>query len=100
MTELRLLGHDVLTVKQAGKANQRIPDPQVLAYAITLGRAVITLNRRHFIKLHTRTRPHRGIIVCTDDKNVTALAQRIQQAILRESTLDNKLIRVNKPRRP
>ena len=30
---LRALGHDVLTVQEAGKANQRISDPDVLAFA-------------------------------------------------------------------
>jgi Domain of unknown function (DUF5615) len=29
---LRLLGHDVLTVQEAGNANQKIPDDRVLAY--------------------------------------------------------------------
>jgi hypothetical protein len=31
--ELRRLGHDVLTSYEAGQANQKIPDDQVLAYA-------------------------------------------------------------------
>jgi Domain of unknown function (DUF5615) len=31
---LRQLGHDVLTVQDAGKAGQKIPDPDVLAFAI------------------------------------------------------------------
>ena len=30
---LRNLGHDVLTVQEAGKANQKIPDDEVLAFA-------------------------------------------------------------------
>jgi hypothetical protein len=30
---LRLLGHDVLTVQSAGKAGQKITDPEVLAFA-------------------------------------------------------------------
>ena len=32
---LRALGHDILTVQEAGKANQRIPDEDVLAFAIS-----------------------------------------------------------------
>jgi hypothetical protein len=31
--KLRRLGHDVLTSYEAGQANQKIPDDQVLAYA-------------------------------------------------------------------
>jgi Domain of unknown function (DUF5615) len=30
---LRALGHDVLTVQEAGKANQQIPDSDVLTFA-------------------------------------------------------------------
>nr|WP_309242617.1 DUF5615 family PIN-like protein [Limnofasciculus baicalensis] len=39
---LRQFGHDVLTVQEAGQANQRIPDNQVLAFATIQGRAVLT----------------------------------------------------------
>jgi hypothetical protein len=54
---LRSLGHDVLTAQQAGQANQAIPDSQVLAFAAAQGRAVLTFNRRHFVRLHQRTIP-------------------------------------------
>jgi hypothetical protein len=37
---LRALGHDVLTVQEAGRANQKIPDPDVLAFASSGKRAV------------------------------------------------------------
>ncbi|MFZ4730896.1 MAG: DUF5615 family PIN-like protein, partial [Pseudanabaena sp.] len=33
---LRTLGHDVLTVQEANKAEQKIPDNEVLSYAISL----------------------------------------------------------------
>ena len=39
--ELRLLGHDVLTANEAGRARQQISDAQVLAFAISQKRAVI-----------------------------------------------------------
>jgi hypothetical protein len=64
--ELRRLGYDVLTVPEAGQAGQ--PDPAVLAYAVGQGRAVLTHNRRHFIRLHRQSPFHCGIIVCTRDK--------------------------------
>ncbi|HAZ46475.1 MAG TPA: hypothetical protein DDW76_23225 [Cyanobacteria bacterium UBA11369] len=41
---LRTLGHDVLTVQEAGKANQKIPDEEVLAFAANNQRAVVTLS--------------------------------------------------------
>ncbi|WP_334311674.1 DUF5615 family PIN-like protein [Kamptonema animale] len=50
---LRFRGHDILTVQEAGKDNQKIPDEEVLAFAISKNRAVLTLNRRHFIRLHS-----------------------------------------------
>jgi hypothetical protein len=98
--ELRRLGHDVLTAQEAGQAGQKIPDPAVLAYVTRLGRAVLTHNRRHFIQLHKQTPVHGGIVVCTTDTDFLALAQRIHQALLTESPLDNKLVRVNKPATP
>jgi len=52
ITILRELGHNILTAQEAGKANQRIPDPEVLAYATQLHRTVITLNRHDFVNLH------------------------------------------------
>jgi hypothetical protein len=38
--ELRRLGHNVLTVFEAGNAEQAIPDDQVLEFAVSLGRVV------------------------------------------------------------
>jgi predicted nuclease of predicted toxin-antitoxin system len=95
---LRQLGYDVLTSFEAGKANQGIPDPEVLAFAISQERTLITINRRDFIKLHFANSEHFGIIVCTKDDNFKALAQRIDQ-ILIENRGDCacKLLRVYKP---
>lgn len=49
---LREYGHDVLTAQEAGKADQKIPDEDVLAYSTEFKRAVLTSNRKHFIRLH------------------------------------------------
>ena len=98
--ELRNLGHDVLRAQEAGQANQKIPDDQVLAFAISHGRAVITHNRRDFKKLHKLSPSHAGIIVCTLDKDSPALAQRVHQAIQNQISLTGILIRVIKPAKP
>ena len=98
--ELRVLGHDVLTALEAGQANQQIADPNVLAFACKLGRAVITNNRWHFVRLHRTTPSHEGIVVCKEDDDFIALAQRIHQALLLEATLVNKLIRIRRPPNP
>lgn len=103
VAQLRSMGHDVLTAQQAGQANQAIPDSLVLAFATAQGRAVLTFNRRHFVRLHQQTHPagsHAGIIVCTKDSNVAALALRIHQAIAALPSLGNQLVRVRKPPSP
>jgi predicted nuclease of predicted toxin-antitoxin system len=94
---LRDLGHDVLTVQEAGKANQRIPDDEVLSFSIDENRAVLTQNRRDFIKLHRLQSDHTGIIVCSDARDWEALAQRIHQAMLENESLQGKLIRIVRP---
>jgi predicted nuclease of predicted toxin-antitoxin system len=96
---LRALGHDVLTVQEAGKANQKIPDPDVLAFATTENRAVITQNRKDFFRLHRKTPDHAGIIACTNDRDWAGLAERIHDAIKNEDSLQGKLIRVVRPTR-
>lgn len=94
---LRALGHDVLTTQDAGKSGQAIPDQDVLLHATQNGRAVVTINRRHFIALHKISLGHSGIIVCTFDPDFKGLAERIHHEVQALKTLDNQLIRVNRP---
>ena len=98
--ELRRLGHDVLTAQEAGQGNLGVTDSAVLALAIARDRAVLTFNRRHFINLHRRVSSHRGIVVCTRDDDVLGLASRIHQAVTSCQSLDNQLLRVNRPPTP
>src|SRR6266567_7691975 len=79
--ELRRLGHDVLTIQEAGKAEQSTPDEVVLASASADGRAVLTLNRKHFKRLHGESPQHSGIIACTYDPNFVGQAGRIHATI-------------------
>lgn len=46
---LRSLGHDVQTVQKAGNAG--LPDEDVLAFATSEHRAVLTINRRDFFQM-------------------------------------------------
>jgi predicted nuclease of predicted toxin-antitoxin system len=78
---LRHLGHDVLTTAESGRAGQAIPDADVLAFAVAEQRIVVTLNRRHFIRLHHTTPTRAGIVVCTFDPDFVALAQRIHTTL-------------------
>src|SRR3954454_23953565 len=81
---LRAMGHDVLTCQEAGRAEQGIDDPTVLADAHRMARVLLTQSRDDFKKLHKRGLPHQGIVVCTYDPDTEALARRIEEAVARE----------------
>ena len=100
VTELRRLGHDVLTVQEVGQGNQAIPDDAVLAFAAAQRRAVLTFNRRHFTRLHMSGQAHAGIVVCTRDPDTVGLAARMHAALTSCPTLDTQLIRITRPHRP
>jgi len=87
VAELRRLGHDAVT----------LPDRQVLEFATANGRAVVTLNRRHFVRLHLEHSTHAGIVVCTLDPDFAALARRIHDAAQSMPELTGQLVRVNRP---
>ncbi len=93
---LRNLGHDVLTVQEAGNANQRIPD-DLLAFAVGQERSILTVNRIDFIRLHRRDDSHFGIVVCTNNRNWEQFAARIDEAVRADESLRGKLIRVVRP---
>jgi len=91
---LRLLGHDVVTVQEAGERGG--DDARVLAVATAQGRAVLTHNRRDFERLHRNSAAHAGIISCTKDQP-GPLTTRIDNAIAGLATVAGLHIRVNKP---
>jgi hypothetical protein len=97
---LRAFGHDVLTALEAGRANQGIPDPDVLTFATILGRAVLTGNRRDYHRLHRSAPHHAGIVTFTDDPDAQALGHRIHAELARVSALAGCLIRVTRPQNP
>ena len=94
--KLREMGHDVLTSHEAGKANQRIPDEEVLAFATGLGRILLTLNRRDFIDLHNKSAQHAGIVVCTQNSDLLQQAHQIDKAVTETENMKGILIRVNR----
>jgi predicted nuclease of predicted toxin-antitoxin system len=97
VVELRRLGHDVATTCQTGKANRATPDAEILEFASTEGRAVLTLNRKHFVRLHAARPNHAGIVVCTADPDFPGQAQRIHAAVALHDDLSELLLRVNRP---
>lgn len=95
---LRQKGCDVLTTHQANKSNQKIPDEDVLSFAVAEQRIVLTFNRKDFFRLHRQNSQHFGIIACTEDSDFEGLANRIHEAIGTASgNLDNQLVRINRP---
>jgi hypothetical protein len=94
---LRRLGHDVLTAQEAGQANRAITDEEVLDFAVSHNRTVLTLNRWEFIGLHSARPRHSGIVVCTVDPDTERHAARINEAISSVETLEDALVRVNLP---
>ena len=95
--ELRRLGHDVLTSYESGQAGQATPDEDVLTFAVAEGRILVTLNRKHFVRLHGERPEHAGIIVCSFDPDFVALVQRIHTALLAQPQMAGQLVRVNRP---
>jgi hypothetical protein len=63
-----------LTTYESGRAGMAVPDEEVLAFTIAEKRILLTINRKHFIRLHRQQPDHTGIIVCTFDLDFTALA--------------------------
>ncbi len=85
VNELRRLGHDVLTTYESGKAGQAIPDENVLEFACSQGRVLLTLNRKHFIRLHMNRPAHSrklpGITWIALSKRIRLLAVKFLAAL-------------------
>jgi len=77
ITALRVFGHDVLTAHEDGRANQKVPDEHVLERAAQLSRAVLTMNRRDFARLHESQIEHVGIVLCKHEADFAGQADRI-----------------------
>lgn len=91
---LRALGHDVLTTHDVEKSNQGIEDDAVLCFAVETSRCIITLNRKDFMRLHLSNSGHAGIIVCTQNRDYTAFADKIDVVIRQAGDLAGQLLRV------
>jgi hypothetical protein len=95
--ELRRLGHDVLTADEADNAGKAVTDLEVLAFAVAGRRSVLTINRKHFVRLHSESPNHEGIIVCSFDADFAALARRIHAQLTERGEMAGQLLRVNPP---
>jgi Domain of unknown function (DUF5615) len=86
---LRAYGYDILTVQEAGQANQRIPDGQVLQF-------VLSQNRRDFVKLHNQSSANAGIVVCSKNLDWDAYTTQIHRALNRQDNIAGQLLRITK----
>lgn len=93
---LRQLGYDISTLLQLGKAGLAIPDDEILLLATSLGRCLLTLNRKDFIKLHNQSNRHAGILICTFDADFAALANRIDNCLTITENTIGQLLRVQR----
>jgi hypothetical protein len=91
------MGHTVITAADVGRAGLAIPDDEVARYATAEGLAILTLNRRDFIRLHRADPNHAGMVVCTMDPDFAALSQRVHAAVSEHASLAGQLTRVNRP---
>jgi predicted nuclease of predicted toxin-antitoxin system len=92
---LRNMGYDVWTTHEIGKSNLRIPDEEVLAFAISENRAILTINHKDFMRLHRADPTHAGIIVCTKNDNFDNFANCIHKVLSPyDNNVSNLLIRV------
>jgi predicted nuclease of predicted toxin-antitoxin system len=94
---LREKGYDILTVQDAGNDNQGIPDEDVLSFATSQDRAVITQNRKDFIRFHKKGLEHAGIVACSKNLNWDEFAVEIDRALATKDSIVGEVIRVNRP---
>ncbi|MCI0342547.1 MAG: DUF5615 family PIN-like protein [Planctomycetales bacterium] len=97
--ELRLLGHDVLTMAEDGRASRSVPDADVLRIATAHGRAVLTHNRRDFVRLHREGRARAGIVVYSVNPDFAEMARRIHEFSGALPDLQGRLVRIRRPGR-
>jgi hypothetical protein len=94
---LRGFGYDILRLNDLGKAGQALTDVAVLKLASDDSRAVLTLNRKDFVRLHQSIPDHSGIVVCSFDLDFDGQAKRIRAALAAHSLIAGQLLRVNRP---
>lgn len=87
----------MLTIQETGRGGQALPDHEVLDLARVENRILLTVNRRHFIRLHGAQPDHAGIVVCTYDPDFSGQGLRIHEAVAGVRELAGRLIRVNRP---
>jgi hypothetical protein len=91
---LRKKGHDVRHVRQdcLNKSGDSISDEDVLKFAISQRRVVLTDNIRHFRRLTGRIKWHHGIVGCHVYKDPKAKAKVIDKALSEATATHGHLV--------
>lgn len=78
---LRTRGFDVIACHEVGRAGSSIPDNEQLAYAASVGRAILTNNIADFVPLDIRWkqqgRAHAGMMLYATTPSFSELFQRV-----------------------
>jgi hypothetical protein len=93
---LRRRGHDVHTIREAGRDNRGWPDHQVLTDAADQHRILLTRNRGDFLRLHRSGQFHRGIVITWPDPDPENQAQLIESQIEGQQPGDPWLVPVKR----
>ncbi len=90
--QLRQRGIDVLTTQEAGRANKKFDDPDQLAYATSLGRVLVTQERREFGPLAGK-QLHAGIIILQKPASIGKYVEFLEYAakVLEPEYMQNRL---------
>lgn len=99
---LRLLGHEVTTVRQidSSKSGSGISDRDVLLYAIERSWIVVTCNERHFRRLNREIPWHSGIITVgheNDSQRLSKLARHIDAEFKAAAKIRGRFFRMELP---
>jgi predicted nuclease of predicted toxin-antitoxin system len=94
---LRELGINVLTMTDARLDNRKTSDPEVLAYATGVGRAVIAFDPGDYKKLHQQSSTHAGIILLKQNMPIPMLIDKVATLALSPIDLAGELHRVVQP---
>jgi hypothetical protein len=84
-------------VQDAGNANQGIPDEDVLAFATSQNRAVITQNRKDFIRLHNQGLNQLGIVSCSKNLDWDSFSTEIARVLSIRDSIAGEVVRVTRP---
>lgn len=99
LMELRRLGHDAISLGEAGLAHRWGTDDEVLSAAKNDGRALLTLDLRSFAQLIAGGADHPVVIACMFDADFAGMARRIDQALSTSEKPTGRIIRIGR-RRP